>query len=54
MNLITRIVAPAALAMVAFGANAADLITTGGETYNGNSVVQWSAPGRDPISPPPP
>ncbi|MCL4747225.1 MAG: hypothetical protein KJZ83_17670 [Burkholderiaceae bacterium] len=50
MNIVTRIVAPAALALFAFGANAAEMISTGGETYAGNPVVQSSAPARTEIA----
>lgn len=39
MNTISKILAPATLALFAFGAQAADMVGTGGESYKGNTVV---------------
>ncbi len=39
MNTIAKFVAPAALALFAFGAHAADTVSTGGETYRGFAVA---------------
>ncbi len=39
MNTLTKILAPAAVALFAFNAQAADFVSTGGETYKGQEMI---------------